>query len=137
MELYRIIHQCLATEYSLVTENDVEKNSTLSIESELEVLQIWTKETADELKTMVNDEMSFTIFIQEYTKVKLQVQKSMEKSSRPDAHIAATAESLARQINVKRSSLLHQSLNLVNKLKFTVFKLELLQFRVIHKELER
>lgn len=151
MQLFNYVRQCLATEMRLVQAasgevtgfpNLVTNGSSAEVIHKLEILKTRTRDTAEDLRRLEQEQEAFAIQYHECTKLSAHIQQLSAQQSSPQTtatiqKITHQKELLEQVLQQKVAGLVQLRLTLVDKLKETFQMINTLQGHVLDEELIR
>ncbi|XP_071530717.1 signal transducer and activator of transcription 5B isoform X2 [Panulirus ornatus] len=151
LALVSIIRECLKTELHLVQQHEsmlgaVTQTTSMIMEpcaeivSELEILHRRTRETADELRHLEQEQESFALQYHDCTKINahlshIQSQERNTQNREMEQNLRRRKEIGEQQLAQKVSGLLQRRMDLAEKHKGTIDRLNILQQRILDDEL--
>ncbi|XP_050693053.1 signal transducer and activator of transcription 5B-like isoform X3 [Eriocheir sinensis] len=148
--LVSIIRDCLKTELHLVQQHEnmlgISHTASMVMEpcaeivSELDILHRRTRETADELRQLEQEQESFALQYHDCTKINahlshIQSQEKTQQNREMEANLRRRKELGEQQLAQKVSGLLQRRMDLAEKHKGTIDRLNILQQRILDEEL--
>ncbi|KAJ8681673.1 hypothetical protein QAD02_017465 [Eretmocerus hayati] len=156
--LFKIVRHCLVTEMNLVSQVEslgaglmnmagsrvglMMGDAVAEIAQQLEVLRRRTQETGEDLRKIEQEQESFAIAYHECTKLNahlqnLATQPQTQQTVDVEKKIRRQKEQQEQHLNHKITTLIQLRINLADKLKDTIAKINQLQSRVLDDELIR